>query len=114
MTKHCRHETEHCFHSLSWWATSKLSISGYNPSPISPFAGDVSLKMIFSFFTGANSIPPTGYDVTPIMYFNPTSLYPTASTCALQLTIPTCHSGYDSFKQAMDVAFRMHGGFGLT
>ena len=68
--------------------------------------------MILVFFTGADSIPPSGYD-SVIMSFNKESQYPTASTCGLELTLPTKHNDYNDFKKCLDVAFSMHGGFGL-
>ena len=68
----------------------------------------------FCFFLGADDIPPIGYIHAPVINFNPNSLYPTSSTCALQLTLPTCSSEYKPFKHACDVAFTMHGGFGLS
>lgn len=77
-------------------------------------AGDVSLGMILSFFSGADDIPPMGYAHAPAINFNHSSLYPTSSTCALQLTLPTCYSEYGLFKHALDTAFTMHGGFGLS
>ena len=67
-----------------------------------------------SFFTGAEEIPPMGYDRTPEINFNSSSPYPTSSTCALQLTLPTRYSEYGPFKRALDAAFIMHGGFGLS
>ena len=70
--------------------------------------------MVMSFFSGADDIPPMGYPRDPELNFNPSSRYPTASTCALQLTLPTCYDQYDQFKGALDVAFKMHGGFGLS
>ena len=76
--------------------------------------GKVSLKMILSFFTGADDIPPMGYAHAPELNFNPNSPYPTSSTCALQLTLPTRYSDYGPYKQALDTAFTMHGGFGLA
>ena len=72
----------------------------------------VSLKMVLAFFTGADSIPPLGYK-SAILHFNPNNHYPTASTCAIQLTLPTKYQSYQEFKKQMDVAFCMHGGFGL-
>ena len=68
--------------------------------------------MILVFFTGADSIPPGGYD-NVIMSFNKDNPYPTASTCGLELTLPTKHQEYNDFKKSLDVAFTMHGGFGL-
>ena len=70
--------------------------------------------MVLSFFSAADDIPPLGYGVDPTLYFNDESVYPMASTCALQLTLPSRYSDYDSFKQALDIAFRMHGGFGTS
>lgn len=58
-------------------------------------------------------IPPCGYD-SVTLNFNYEAIYPTASTCALELTIPTRHTDYNVFKQHMDVAFLMNGGFGLA
>lgn len=68
--------------------------------------------MILSFFTGADSIPPVGYDRVTLT-FNNLNPYPTASTCGLELTLPTKYDEYEEFKRHMDVAFTMHGGFGL-
>lgn len=69
----------------------------------------VSLPMVL---TGADSIPPLGLDHASLN-FNESNAYPTASTCALELTLPTKHWTYDEFMQHFDVAFTMHGGFGL-
>lgn len=76
----------------------------------------VSLKMILAFFTGADSIPPLGYNRVTLS-FNPDNYYPTASTCGLELTLPTNFNEkdeYEDFKKRMNVAFTMHGGFGLS
>ena len=70
--------------------------------------------MVMSFFSGADDIPPMGYARDPELNFNPSSKYPTASTCALLLTLPTCYDQYGQFKSALNVAFKMHGGFGLS
>ena len=72
----------------------------------------VSLEMILSFFTGADAIPPLGYQ-SVTLNFNSMNKYPTASTCAVQLTLPTRHTEYKDFKRELNVAFSMHGGFGL-
>ena len=72
------------------------------------------LEDILSFFTGAEVIPPLGFDHTPALYFNSEALFPTASTCALELCLPTrYHSSYAMFKQKASLAFKCHGGFGL-
>lgn len=67
-----------------------------------------------SFFTGASQIPPTGFDIASTLNFNSINIYPTASTCALTLTLPTkYHSSYLLFKEKVLFAFCNHGGFGL-
>ena len=79
-------------------------------------AGDenVHLSKILSFFTGAESVPALGFDVQPVLTFSPSAIYPTASTCALQLTLPTMHYNKpDTFKEKMLYALKNHGGFGL-
>ncbi len=55
---------------------------------------------------------PSGYE-SAILTFNPTDPYPTASTRAIQLTLPTKYEDCYEFKKSMDVALTMHGGFGL-
>ena len=72
-----------------------------------------NLGNILSFFTGEDVVPPCGYD-SVTLNFNYEAIYPTASTCAIELTIPTRHRDYNVFKHHMDVAFLMNGGFGLT
>ena len=66
------------------------------------------------FFSGASRIPPIGFDRECTLSFNPSSVYPTASTCALELTLPTMyHDDYIHFKDKMLYAFANNGGFGL-
>ncbi len=81
------------------------------------FAGATSetkvfLDMIVSFFTSAERVPPLGYS-SVVLSFNHKNPYPTSSTCAVELTLPTIHQDFDTFKRHLDVAFTMHGGFGL-
>ena len=72
----------------------------------------VTLPMIISFFTGADSIPPLGLpDAT--LSFNSKNIYPAASTCAIELTLPSKLKSYKEFKNNLTIAFTMHGGFGL-
>jgi hypothetical protein len=73
----------------------------------------VSVGTVLAFFTGADTIPPLGY-TSAVLNFNQFNEYPTASTCAVELTLPTKHAQYEQFKKQLDVAFTMHGGFGLV
>ena len=67
-----------------------------------------------AFFTGADCIPAAGFHDTCTLNFSPTNMYPTSSTCALVLTLPTAyHGSYSTFHEKMLFAFLNHGGFGL-
>ena len=71
-----------------------------------------NLEDILIFFTGTDTIPPTGLPEKPALKFDSNEIYPTASTCLLQLVLPTRHQTYAAFKQHLDIAFKCHGGFG--
>ena len=70
--------------------------------------------MILIFFTGAKEIPPLGLPHDPQLNFNSTLSYPTASTCAIELTLPTMYEDNHEFEAAMNTAFLAYGGFGLS
>lgn len=75
---------------------------------------ECKLADILVFFTGADAIPPLGFDETPELVFldDPHSVLPTASTCDLQLRIPTAHGdNYEEFKQWMTIGIL---GFGVV
>ena len=76
-------------------------------------ADKIGLHTILNFFTGADEAPPMGFPFSPELNFNGTDHYPTASTCAVQLTLPTKFANYCDFKKSMDTGFLFHGGFGL-
>lgn len=60
----------------------------------------ITLEDILVFTTGADKIPPLGFDVQPkISFLHNDSLYPTANTCGLELFLPTKHKTYGEFKQ---------------
>ena len=74
----------------------------------------LGLADCLAFFTGASQIPAAGFDITCTLNFSTTNLYPTASTCALVLTLPTrYHDNYEAFRKNMLFAFFNNGGFGL-
>ena len=61
--------------------------------------GTFFLSECLSFFTGASRIPPTGFDKACTLTFNGINVYPTASTCAFILTLPTLYyNSYPTFK----------------
>ena len=72
------------------------------------------LEEVLSFFTGAERIPPGGFDPKPAVTFNCDNMYATASTCAMELCLPTrYHDKPSVFRERMITSFRDHGGFGL-
>ena len=51
----------------------------------------------------------------PILSFDDKGVFPTASTCALHLILPTkFHEDFDQFKRHASIAFTCHGGFHLV
>ena len=74
----------------------------------------VSLEEALSFFTGATRIPIGGFDCEASLNFSPDAYYPSASTCALQLALPTqYHNNEDLFKERCSFAFKNPCGFGM-
>ena len=65
-----------------------------------------------SFFTDGEEIPPSGFPTTSTLYFTIDGPYPTASTCGVELTLPSIYNRYEDFKRNMDIAMESHGGFG--
>ena len=53
-----------------------------------------------------NSIPPLGFQTSPVILFSKDTgrLLPTASTCALSLTLSIGLAQYDLFQQNMNLA----------
>ena len=79
---------------------------------LTPDGRNVTLKDVLVFFSGADAIPPLGFPREPSLVFIHNSLpLPTASTCALELRIPTVHTEYSTFKDAMITGVMGHGGF---
>lgn len=77
-----------------------------NPHPL-------QLKDILIFATGCDDEPPLGFDVPPsIKFLHSDGKYPEASTCSLELSLPTIHSTYHEFKSNMDFAMLNTYGFG--
>ena len=57
------------------------------------FIGMVTLPMILNFFSGTKCVPPLCFPHDPVLNFADNE-YPTVSTCALQLTLPTKYDRY--------------------
>ena len=75
------------------------------------------VKDVLVFFTGADRLPPIGFHKVPKITFLHsdinTSKFSTASTCDLQLRLPTCHGeDYEAFKEAMIMSLKDNDGFG--
>ena len=73
----------------------------------------LSVGHVLAFFTGSDLIPPLEFSEQPSLNFNPVNMYPTSSTCANTLTLPSHYTEYELFKDKLIQGFTMHGGFGL-
>ena len=72
---------------------------------------DVSLGKMLSFCTGSEYPPPLGFDEPITVRFDPNSDWPLASTCALQLTLPSkFHNNSSKFKDNVVFALLNHAG----
>ena len=49
--------------------------------------------MILAFFTGADCVPPIGYN-SVTLNFNSDYIFAKTSTCAMELTLPSKHKDY--------------------
>lgn len=82
-----------------------------------PVDGDFNctLEDILIFFTGAERVPVLGFELVPKLSFlesSPLRLLPTASTCSLELRLPTYDHNYITFKEYMSVGLKGCEGFG--
>ena len=71
---------------------------------------------VLVFFTGANRVPPLGFDKTPtVMFLDQNAMFATASTCDLKLRLPV-KFGEDikCFKEAMIMSLKGNDGFGAV
>ena len=74
-----------------------------------------ALEDVLVFFSGAERVPPCGFgDTNPSLVFlhDDKQVLPTASTCNLELRLPTRHGNFNRFKDAMVLAVKGHDGFG--
>ena len=72
----------------------------------------VPLSKVLQFFSGAAEIPFLGFECTPVLTFDENEKLPTASTCALQLTLPMHSTIQSVFEEQMVYGMLNHGGFG--
>lgn len=87
-----------------------LCINDFGNFLISRGEDDISLTDIMVFFSAAAKPPPLGFPDKPMLEFNSSNVYPTASTCALVLKLPTKYQrSYTEFKRAMFVGLKFHG-----
>ena len=74
------------------------------------------LEDLLAFTTGADQIPPLGFDgIAQVNFLHEGwQILPTACTCAPSISLPTVHETYDSFKAAMVEEIVSGFGFGLV
>ncbi len=80
----------------------------YTVEHTAPNLGDVMV-----FLTGCSTVPPMGYkERNPTITFVETGMFPTVSTCALNMQMPlTLPIDFKEFKERMDTAILDSQGF---
>ena len=76
---------------------------------------DCSIEDVLVFFSGTDRVPPLNFEKQPTITFlhNASAKFATASTCDLQLRLPTGYGeDYDAFKSVMVMALKDNDGFG--
>ncbi len=73
------------------------------------FSSLPTLAQLVQFITGHPYLPSRGLDIT----FSLTAVYPDADACFSFLRLPTIHSNYQDFRNAMNTAITcQHRGYG--
>ena len=74
----------------------------------------MKLEQILEFITGTSSIPALGFEHPPSVSFSHDlhQLFPTANTCSLTFTLPTCSRIYEEFKTKITFGIFNTVGFG--
>ena len=76
---------------------------------------DCEVADVLKFCSGADSIPSCGFDdVFPQLCFDSSAALPTASTCDIQLRLPSKYISYNKFKEAMLLGVKDHDGLDLA
>ncbi len=75
----------------------------------------ISLVDVLSFVTGADCVPPLGFDPLPSIVFlhDRSEQFPKANTCCMELKLPISND-YDTFKENMTFGIANSPGFGLA
>ena len=73
---------------------------------------ETSLSDLLAFFSGCDRVPVLGFVPSPTLHFNQIDKYPTASTCAMELVLPSQYTCYTQFKENMIFGLLNNGGFG--
>ena len=73
-----------------------------------------TLDEVLVFFTGTDRVPPLGFSkpLTVSFLVDEKEMFATASTCDLQLRLPTRYSDYNAFADAMVLSLKGNDGFG--
>lgn len=77
-------------------------------------ATGVSLQEVLSFWTGASSPPPLGFEKRLQISFGAAKQLPTAHTCSMEMIIWRGYSEPDNFKDDFTKAITWSGGFHLV
>lgn len=71
---------------------------------------------VLAFTTGSPTVPPCGFYPDPkiefIHFADDDSKFPTANICSCILRLPTIHTDYEKFKEALEFGIKNSKGFG--
>ena len=70
------------------------------------------LSHLLLFLTGTNRIPLLGFEESVTLLFLKDGLFPTVSTCGIEIRLPTIHDTYEKFRDVMVHAIKGNDGFG--
>lgn len=74
---------------------------------------DCTVADVLVFLSGADRVPPLGFEKQPTVTFLRDGKFATASTCSLELRLPTQYgSQYAKFREAMVMSLMDNDGFG--
>ena len=72
---------------------------------------------VLAFATGSPTVPPCGFNpalkIEFIHFASDDDKFPTANTCSCILRLPTIHTCYEEFKEALKFGIKNSQGFGM-
>ena len=109
--------TKHECMAIAWWRTGMSSSSTFEMGLENPLSKTTMQKVTKSFHITSLNYSASGSnqrekEERTTVHWSGSSLYPMASTCALEMFLPTCWASYEEFKSGMIKGIVSGFGFG--